>query len=256
MRSGRQRRNEVACRNRSPWRWSYATSHHALDAQRLPRQVLAPVPAARRARASAGPPMPLPPLSTPARDGPSARSCAAARAPSTSSRRRASLNELVTPTLWSVPPSSYRPSRSDPTIVPGPFLCHRKPATTQSAVRWCLTLIISRLPGHVAQVGALGDHPVQAGALEHVEPPLGGLRVVRRRGEAGPMAAASPAAARAWPVGSAKGSVRAGRGRAVGQEVEGDVRGRAGLGQHRDPRRGGVDAQQEGVEVQLRPRRR
>ena len=31
--------------------------------------------------------------------------------------------------------------------VPGPFLCHRNPATTQSAVRWCLTLSIARLPG-------------------------------------------------------------------------------------------------------------
>ena len=28
-----------------------------------------------------------------------------------------------------------------------PLLCQRKPATTQSAVRACLTLIIARLPG-------------------------------------------------------------------------------------------------------------
>ena len=32
-------------------------------------------------------------------------------------------------------------------MVPGPFLCQRKPATTQSAVRRCLILAISRLPG-------------------------------------------------------------------------------------------------------------
>ena len=31
--------------------------------------------------------------------------------------------------------------------LPGPALCHRNPATTQSAVRTCLTLIIARLPG-------------------------------------------------------------------------------------------------------------
>ena len=36
-----------------------------------------------------------------------------------------------------------RPSRSDPTMPPS--LCHRKPATTQSAVRSCLTLSIARL---------------------------------------------------------------------------------------------------------------
>ena len=31
--------------------------------------------------------------------------------------------------------------------VPGPSLCQRNPATTQSAVRWCLILSIARLPG-------------------------------------------------------------------------------------------------------------
>ena len=34
-----------------------------------------------------------------------------------------------------------------PDVRPGPFLCQRKPATTQSAVRWCLILSIARLPG-------------------------------------------------------------------------------------------------------------
>src|SRR2546422_10607513 len=38
------------------------------------------------------------------------------------------------------------PGRSEPTIVPTPFLCQRKPATTQSAVRVCLTLTIVRSP--------------------------------------------------------------------------------------------------------------
>ena len=43
--------------------------------------------------------------------------------------------------------SSYSPSSNEPTSVFFPFLCQRKPATTQSAVRACLTLIIARLPG-------------------------------------------------------------------------------------------------------------
>ena len=70
------------------------------------------------------PPRRPPPPSTPATDGPSGRSSAGLQLP-TSSRRRASVNELVTPTLWRVPASSYSPSSSEPTIVPGPFLCQR-----------------------------------------------------------------------------------------------------------------------------------
>ena len=64
----------------------------------------------------------------------------------------------------------YRPSSSEPIMVPGPFLCQRKPATTQSAVRWCLILTIARLPGDVRVGRALGDDAVEAGALEDVEP--------------------------------------------------------------------------------------
>ena len=43
------------------------------------------------------------------------------------------------------PAASYRPSSSEPT--PAPSLWVRKPATTQSAVRWCLTLTMARLSG-------------------------------------------------------------------------------------------------------------
>ncbi len=44
------------------------------------------------------------------------------------------------------PSSSYSPSSSEP-IASGPLLCTRYPATTQSAVRSCLILNITRLSG-------------------------------------------------------------------------------------------------------------
>ena len=92
--------------------------------------------------------------------------------------------------------------------MPGPFLCQRKPATTQSAVRWCLILSIARLPGWYGAVEPLGDDAVEAGALEPVEP------VGRQsRGRASP-ASGGPAASR-WP--SASPAARAAR--------PGDVRG-------------------------------
>ena len=49
----------------------------------------------------------------------------------------------ATPTWCSVPASSKSPSSSEP-MTP-PLLCQRKPATTQSAVRWCFTFTIVRL---------------------------------------------------------------------------------------------------------------
>ena len=56
--------------------------------------------------------------------------------------------------------AASRPAR------PCPLLCQRKPATTQSAVRACLTLIIARLPGWYVPSLGLGDHAVEAGAFE------------------------------------------------------------------------------------------
>ena len=66
--------------------------------------------------------------------------------PATSARRVAIVNADVTPTCCSFPWSSYSPRSSDP-IASFPLLCQRKPATTQSAVRTCLILIMARLPG-------------------------------------------------------------------------------------------------------------
>ena len=77
--------------------------------------------------------------------------------------------------------SSYSPSSSEPTSVPLPFLCQRKPATTQSAVRACLTLIIARLPGWYGAVLRLGDHAVEAGALEPRQPLRRQVAVARHR---------------------------------------------------------------------------
>ena len=63
-----------------------------------------------------------------------------------SSRRTAIGSAPTTPTLASSPESRYRPSSSDP-MASSPVLCGRYPATTQSAVRSCLTLNITRLSG-------------------------------------------------------------------------------------------------------------
>jgi DNA ligase D-like protein (predicted polymerase) len=62
-------------------------------------------------------------------------------------RRFSSVKLAHTPTCCSAPEWSKRPSSSDPTAVPSPFLCHRKPATTQSQSRSCFTLSITRLSG-------------------------------------------------------------------------------------------------------------
>ena len=62
-----------------------------------------------------------------------------------SSLRRATVNDEM-PTV-ELPGLVVEAQQQRADVVPGPFLCQRKPATTQSAVRACLTLIIARLPG-------------------------------------------------------------------------------------------------------------
>ena len=119
-----------------------------LRTERLPGQVLARVPARGRAGqslpGSLGGCRPLGPL----RPGMSVQGMITERCQLIDEfGRRASVKLAVTPTWLSLPASSRSPRSSEPTIVPGPFLCQRKPATTQSAVRACLILIIARLPG-------------------------------------------------------------------------------------------------------------
>src|ERR687898_745072 len=130
---------------------------------------------------------------------------------STSSARLPIVKEEVTPTCWSCPSAFHSPSSSEPIRVPGPFLCQRKPATTQSAVRACLILAIVRLPGAYASEARLAITPSSPAPLE-------------------------------WSI--AQVVV------AIGQAVEGDERGRRLGGQHADARGRRMDAQQERVEVE------
>ena len=119
---------------------------HKLGPQRLPRQILALTPAALPARHAlacavrillrpCSPRMIL------------QRILSVRREKSASSCRFASVKLAQTPTCCSAPASSKRPSSSEPIAVPSPFLCQRKPATTQSQSRSCLTLNITRLFG-------------------------------------------------------------------------------------------------------------
>jgi hypothetical protein len=117
---------------------------HALGPQRLPAQVLAAAPA----RLRAGHALASPTLAwAHSRQGWSAIAFSRSGASSSARMRRvASVNDEVTPTCCSTPPSSYRPSSSEPTAS-CVSLYQRKPATTQSAVRACLILNMVRLPG-------------------------------------------------------------------------------------------------------------
>ena len=58
---------------------------------------------------------------------------------------------------------------------------------TQSASRACLTLTISRLPGRYGAVEALGDHAVEARALERVQPLRAQLGVLGGAGDMAPL---------------------------------------------------------------------
>ena len=92
-----------------------------------------------------------------------------------SSRRLAIGNAPITPTDASVPSSLYRPSSSEP-IASVTGLVH--PVPGHHAVRGALVLDLEHHP-LVRLVGdrqRLGDHPVEAGALELVEPALRGRR--------------------------------------------------------------------------------
>ncbi len=61
-----------------------------------------------------------------------------------SSSRRCCVKLAQTPTCCSMPELSNNPRSNEPTD-PSPFLCQRKPATTQSQSRSCLTFSITRL---------------------------------------------------------------------------------------------------------------
>src|SRR5205085_554053 len=67
-------------------------------------------------------------------------------------------NAPTMPTEASEPSSAYRPSSNDP-IASGPLLCSRYPATTQSAVRSCLILNMTRLSGWYVPSSGLATTP-------------------------------------------------------------------------------------------------
>ncbi len=132
--------------------------------------------------------------------------------------------------------------------MPAPFLCQRKPATTQSAVRECLTLIIVRSPARYGSFEPLGHDAVEPGALEAAKPVIGqraiagGRREVHRRRRVG-QHTLEPFA----PLGErclAQVFV------AQRQEVPGDVRGGRLCGQELHPGGGGMDAQEQRFEVE------
>ena len=119
---------------------------HALDAQRLPRQILAGAPAALAAGHARQSPAPAP-RPTRATGCSSSASLAQRRElrgqllpPRHRERRRHA--DVMQPARVVVEPEQQRADER-----PFPSLCQRKPATTQSAVRACLILIIARLPG-------------------------------------------------------------------------------------------------------------
>ena len=119
----------MAWRKRSPCRWSYFTSQtrsmrSGSHDRSLPAlQRLCP-PGMRETRRPRWP--------TRATDDSSSAPFLSGASSSTSCLRFSIVNADVTPTCCSFPRSSYNPSRSEPTAS-FPLLCHRKPATTQSA---------------------------------------------------------------------------------------------------------------------------
>ena len=84
---------------------------------------------------------------------------------------------------WSCPSSLYSPSSSEPIRVPGPFLCQRKPATTQSAVRGCLILAIVRLPGAYGSSARLAMTPSRPAPSKTSNQWRATARIGRRRRE-------------------------------------------------------------------------
>ena len=243
-RSSRQRTKLVACRKRSPCRWSYATSTtrsgasgtQSSDRPRLQR--LSPpgmrmgAPSSSRGIHGCG------------ASSPSARGASSAA----NAARRSRLKPEATPTWWSEPASSWRPRSSEPTHVPGPSLCQRNPPTTQSAVRACFTFTIARLPGSYGPVRTLGDDAVETRTLEPSEP-VGGDdgvrrdgRQVDRRDRAGHRDLEQAATLGERSIAEVVGIER--------EQVPRDERRRRLAPEHGDPRRGGVDPLEERVEVE------
>ena len=221
---------------------------HALDAQRLPRQILAGAPAALPAGHAR---VPCACASAHSRHGcsssASSRSGASSAASSLARRHRERRGDadVVQPAVVVV---EAEQQRADARRVP--LLCQRKPATTQSAVRACLILIIARLPGWYGAVRRLGDHAVEPGAFE-------ALRASRRRarGRASSASGGSAAATSASSCSSARAPLalrlrRAGRVPSAASRSKATNDAGVSLRQLGDARRRRVQAQLQRVEVE------
>ena len=213
----------------------------ALGAERLPREVLAAVPARGRAGQPLAGGVGLA-RSRPTRPSPSTGWLASASSRSgassaASASRLSQVNDDVTPTWWSVPSSSNSPSSSDPMCVPGPFLCQRNPATTQSAVRWCLILSIARLPGWYGASSRFATTPSSPAPSNRSNQSRRGRRGRASPASGGPAARAGqarpPGAPGARPAGSSRRSSSPSASRSQATKVAGDS-----LGEHLHPRRG------------------
>ena len=122
---------------------------------------------------------------------------------------------------------------------------------TQSASRACLTFTISRLPGTIRTVEALGDHAVQAGALEGAQPLRTELGVFGGARDVAPLllrCTRSDSASRRTRNGSPISEVSPG-----GQRIETDEVRRSLLGEHPHPALGGVDPLRQRLPVQPDP---
>ena len=142
---------------------------HALDPQRLPRQILAGAPAALAAGHAARSPAHRR-RPTRATDDRRARRSRSGASSSTSSCARRHRERRGHADVMQPPAIVVQPEQQRADARPCPLLCQRKPATTQSAVRACLILIIARLPGWYGAVCRLGDDAVEPGAFEPREP--------------------------------------------------------------------------------------
>ena len=153
---------------------------HALDAQRLPRQILAGAPAAlaaghARHLAAVGR------RPTRATDDPRARRSRSGASSvdellARRHRERRGHADVLQRALVVVQPEQQR---ADQLVLPA--LCQRKPATTQSAVRACLTLIIARLPGWYVPSSGLAITPSRPAPSKRASHSAASAAIARHR---------------------------------------------------------------------------
>ena len=106
----------------------------------------------------------------------------------------------------------------------------------------------------VGSVESLGDDPVETGALEPLEPVRGGRAIAGRRGQVDRRLGGPEDRLQSSPSLALRDLAQVLV--AEREQVPGDEARRRLLGQHLDPRRGRVDAQQQRLELRARRRGR